>query len=570
MPLVESLADTQELRRCIRDMIALSSLPVIWKTYDPPQIAGSLADALLSMLDAEFVHISLPGGREEPSVEVTRTTNGASFDKALGEIRSALSARYAHNASTIVHPVDGVSLHLAFAPIGLGSDAVLLAGSRQSDFPTEKQRLLLGIGANDATIALQRWQMETGERRFTALVESSSDFIAFTDLDGVPQYINAAGLQLVGLLGLAEASSLRLFDFLMPSDAERAREKLLPCVMRDGRWVGELGLRHFHTGEEIPLLVDWFRIDDPRTGRPMNLATVSRDLSAQKRSEAELRHLAETLEQRVSARTGELADANKQLTREIAERERADARLQELQIELFHAARLSAAGQMAAALAHELNQPLTAVTNYVNAARRLLGKNEHDIGTVREIIDETSVQALRAGQIIRRLRDFLTRGETEKRFESLDTLVEEACALALTGTGALGMRVVFNLDPNASQVFVNRIQIQQVLINLIRNAVEALAESQRRELVIGTAQCDHETVEIAVADSGPGLAKDVLDHLFEPFVSTKHDGMGLGLTICQSIVEAHGGRLGAEPNPGGGTIFRFTLAAATGGDGDAP
>jgi PAS domain S-box-containing protein len=452
--------------------------------------------------------------------------------------------------------------HVTCAPIGFGGDAFLVAGSRQSGFPSEVQRLLLGIAANDLTIALQRWSAETEGRRFVELVENSSDFIAFSSLDGTPQYINAAGLQLVGLLGMEEASGIEVLDFLMPEERDRVRHDLMPRVMRDGRWVGELNFRNFQTGVAVPFLVDWFRFDDPRTGRPMNFATVSRDLTAQKSAEGELRYLNETLEQKVSGRTEELAEANRRLTTEIGERERTDARLEELQLELFHAARLSAAGQLAAAFAHELNQPLTAVTNSLNAVRRLLANGGPDkIDTAREVVKEASDQALRAGQIIGRLRDFLTRGETERRVENVSTMIEEASSLALIGSEAFGVKVHFSFDLNAERAFANRTQIQQVLVNLMRNAVEAMAGGRRRELGVMAAVLDEGMVEIAVLDSGPGLAKDIAAHLFEPFVSTKRNGMGLGLSICRSIVEAHGGKLRCESNPGGGTIFRFTLAA---------
>jgi C4-dicarboxylate-specific signal transduction histidine kinase len=342
--------------------------------------------------------------------------------------------------------------------------------------------------------------------------------------------------------------------------SKRARDEVWPIVMQEGRWVGELTVRHFKTGAVIPFLVDWFRIDDPRTGQPMNIATVSRDLTAQKRAEAELRHLNETLEQRVAERTAELAKANQELVREKVERELADARLKELQSELFDAARLSVAGQMAAALAHELNQPLTAATNFVNAARRGLARGDsHTIEVARQDMEEAVRQQLRAGQIIGRLRDFSGRGATERRIESVVALVEEATAFALAGTGAHGVDVRFRFDPHASRAFADRIQIQQVLVNLIRNALEAMAASKRRELVLTTALLEEESVEIAVGDSGPGLAKEIVDRLFEPFISTKRDGMGLGLSICRSIVEAHGGRIRVSENPGGGLTFRFTL-----------
>jgi C4-dicarboxylate-specific signal transduction histidine kinase len=296
----------------------------------------------------------------------------------------------------------------------------------------------------------------------------------------------------------------------------------------------------------------------------MNIAIVCRDLTAQKESEAQLLHLAEMLEHRVAERTAELAEANQRLIAEIAERERSDARAQQLQLEFFHAARLNTAGQLAAALAHELNQPLTAATNSLNAARRLLGKNGQPIsGKVGEVIGEAAEQTLRAGQIIRRLRAFVVPGETEKRVENVAAMIEDASALALTDAKALGVQVRFRFDPNVSHAFVDRIQIQQVLINLMRNALEALAGSVRRDLEVKTRLLDEETVEIVVADSGPGLTQNVAERLFEPFVSTKRNGMGLGLSICRSIIEAHGGQLRSGSDPDGRTIFRFTVAAVS-------
>ena len=148
-------------------------------------------------------------------------------------------------------------------------------------------------------------------------------------------------------------------------------------------------------------------------------------------------------------------------------------------------------------------------------------------------------------------------------------LIEEASALALTGSGALGIELHYEFDPNAAKVFADRIQIQQVLVNLIRNSMEAMATTGRRELRIATASLAGGAIEIAVADSGVGLAKAVSGQLFTPFVSTKRDGMGLGLLICRSIVEAHGGTLVGEPNPEGGATFRFTLAARPSGESDA-
>jgi two-component system sensor kinase FixL len=251
--------------------------------------------------------------------------------------------------------------------------------------------------------------------------------------------------------------------------------------------------------------------------------------------------------------------------RDLTERQKTEARLQELQSELVHISRLSAMGEMASTLAHELNQPLSAIANYVSGSRRLLEqhRDEHS-GTIREAMDNAADQAMRAGQIIRRLRDFVARGESERRVERMAKLIEEAGALALVGVKDEGIHVRFQLDRSNDLALADKVQIQQVMVNLIRNAIEAMHGSDRRELLVSTISADDDMLMISVADTGPGIAPEISDQLFQPFVTTKPHGMGVGLSISRTIVEAHGGQIWVEPNPGGGTIFRFTLRAVSG------
>jgi two-component system sensor kinase FixL len=265
---------------------------------------------------------------------------------------------------------------------------------------------------------------------------------------------------------------------------------------------------------------------------------------------------------------GELRSADRHyftgFIRDLTDQQLTETRLTELQSEVTHMSRFTALGEMASTLAHEINQPLTAITNYLKGSRRLLERMKGEQASMlREAVGKAADQALRAGDIIRRLREFVARGESERRVESLAKLVEDASTLALIGARENGVEVSFRLDAAADLVFADRIQIQQVLVNLIRNAIEIMVEtSERRELEIATVASGEETVEVSVADSGPGLAPEVAAQLFQPFVTTKRKGMGLGLSICRTIVEAHGGRIWGDPRPGGGTVFRFTLRAA--------
>jgi len=393
-----------------------------------------------------------------------------------------------------------------------------------------------------------------------AIVESSNDAIISTNLDGTIATWNRAA---EAIFGYRPEEVIGRPVFLL---AAPRREDEMPVILdqikRGQRIQHYETVRRHKNGRQvaISLTVSPIRTDN---GRIVGASKIARDITERKQAEAELHRLNETLEQRVAERTAELEELTRKLQGEIVERQRTDVRLQELQSELFHSARLNAAGQMAAALAHELNQPLAAAINFARAAQRQLATGSRDkVETISGIMDQTAGEVLRAGQIMRRLRNFVRRGETERRIESVVPMVEEASTLTSIGAGASGVRVRFSFDPNAARVFADRIQIQQVLVNLMLNAIDAMAGGSRRELEVKTAVLDNQTTEFSVTDSGTGLAVEIADHLFEPFVSTKPNGMGLGLSICRSIVEAHGGRLRTEPNEGGGTMFCFTLPAS--------
>jgi two-component system sensor kinase FixL len=245
---------------------------------------------------------------------------------------------------------------------------------------------------------------------------------------------------------------------------------------------------------------------------------------------------------------------------DLTERNQFEAKLEEMRSELIHVSRLSAMGTMASTLAHELNQPLTAIASYGEAAVSVLEDPSDEQGDLlREIFTEMTAQSLRAGSIVRRLRDFVARGETAKTIEDLPRLIQEAAALALVGSREKGISAQFDFAPEATPVLVDRVQIQQVLINLMRNAMEAMDGCPERRLTVATALLDPGTVQVSVLDTGPGIAAEMSERLFEAFASTKATGMGLGLSICRTIVEAHGGRIRAKAGKDGGTEFQFTL-----------
>jgi len=248
------------------------------------------------------------------------------------------------------------------------------------------------------------------------------------------------------------------------------------------------------------------------------------------------------------------------IVHDITERREAVRRLQEAQSELVHMSRINEMGQMTSSLAHELNQPLAAIMNYLNAAGRIVSKLEGaEVARVRELMQKASDQSARAGQIIRHLRDFVEKREHNRSEEDINTLVTEAVEFALLGSDDMDVKVDIQLSDGLPPVLADRIQIQQVVLNLARNAVEAMQEVPVRELTVTTARREDEFVCTTIADTGPGLAPEVAEKLFQPFITTKEKGMGIGLSICWSIVDAHGGELWASRNESGGTSFHFRL-----------
>jgi two-component system sensor kinase FixL len=246
--------------------------------------------------------------------------------------------------------------------------------------------------------------------------------------------------------------------------------------------------------------------------------------------------------------------------RDLTEIQTEQRRVQELQRELFHVSRLGEMGQLVSGLAHEVNQPLAAIMNYLQVGRQIVGDHpEGDVKTIGGILEKAEAQTARAGEIIKRLRTFIDRRDVERKLENLSTLIEEALALGIVGQGGRGTRVRMELSPELPDVNVDRVQIQQVIVNLLRNAVDAMSQSQRRELTIAAARHDASLALVSVSDTGPGIDPSIADKLFHAFVTTKDDGMGVGLSICKAIVENHGGKIWVTANAAGGATFQFTL-----------
>jgi len=376
----------------------------------------------------------------------------------------------------------------------------------------------------------ERKRGELERRRLALLVEQAAELMAIADLGGgTPIYLNKAGMKMVGFDSWEEAKERRGIHYIFPEDRQFVNEVLWPTVLEKGSWSGEMRFRHFKTGDAIPILYSCFRIDDPETGQPVNVGNVCRDITKRKRAEAEAREK--------------------------------DRRYRDMQTELAHANRVATVGQLTASIAHEVIQPIAATVTNAETALRWLRRGSSHLEEVQRALTSIVEDGVRAGEVINRIRALMKKGQPRMDRLEVNGAIREIIELAHGEALKYGVSVLTELADPSPVVEADHVQLQQVLLNLIVNALEAMGADNGgpKELLISTEKVESSGVLVAVQDSGPGLEPAMLERVFESFYTTKPTGLGLGLSICRSIIEAHGGRLWASANQRRGATFQFTL-----------
>ena len=350
--------------------------------------------------------------------------------------------------------------------------------------------------------------------------------------------------------------------------ASKIDERLIECAPLDPPgWGTSLRLARYGAGFwAVGLTALTLLCAGLVVGMAWGMWSLNRQIARRGRAEASLRQARDELTQRVRERTADLEDANTKLQEEIVERQRAEQEARQHHAELAHVARVSTMGEMAAGLAHEINQPLAAIASFADGGLRIIEGGSPNVGELGMAMDEISEQAKRAGQIIHRLRAFVTRSEFQKTPADVRRLTTEVVDLLIMDIRH--EQIDFRLDTgeDVGEVLVDRIQVQQVILNLMRNAIEAMEKTDptQRHLVVRARRSADGMIEISVSDTGPGCGDETIEQIFDAFFTTKSSGIGMGLSISRSIVEAHGGRLWVTPNPGSGLTFRFTLPSVDG------
>ena len=365
-----------------------------------------------------------------------------------------------------------------------------------------------------------RKQAEDEQKKVVSLVENSTDFIGIASPEGQVGFVNQAGRRIVGLEPEQHLKHLTIYDFMAESERDRLRDDILPQLWRNGHWEGEALLRNFRTGNLVPMWHHVFFITGA-DGTPIAIGTVSRDLS---------------------------------------ERKEAQARIDAAQSQLAHMARVTTMGELAAAIAHDVKQPLAAVVTNANACARWLALTTPDLEEARAAALRIAAEGKRASDVLDRIRTLMKKGTPALGPVNLNDVIRQTLDLVRSQISRHGISLRLDLATDPPEIQGDTIQLQQVLLNLIVNAIEATAGGLgNREIVLLTETLPPAEASVAVRDSGVGIDTDDLDQLFNPFYTTKPTGMGMGLSISRKIIESHGGRLWATRNQGPGATFRFSI-----------
>lgn len=392
------------------------------------------------------------------------------------------------------------------------------------------------------------------------ILESIPDALLITDAAGNIAFANTHLLTLFGYTP-GEMMGISL-DKLMPERFRPAHPSHVIAYAKDPyvRPMGDCsGFYALHSsGREFPVeiyLSPFYRSDE------LFVMAAIRDISRHKQLEEALRRSRDELEERVNLRTAELEDTARHLQTEMREHAHSEERILQLQAELSHISRLSMIGEMSSGLGHELNQPLAAINNYAQGCvRRIQGGNADNKDLI-DALQRISREAARASDIIARFRRFAKKEELQRDWINIDTLVCDAVRLSELDSAKHGIEVDLHLSGVLPQLYIDAIQIQQVMVNLIRNAIEATVGSSDvdKSVSVRVSKLANDQIKIAIIDNGHGLLAESVDHLFQPFFTTKSNGLGMGLSLSHRIVEAHGGELSAQLNDGCGMTFSLVL-----------
>jgi len=597
--------EIKRLKACINDLISVLALPAIWSGQEPSQIVKTLLDVLLGMLRLNFAYArlsdSISGGTP---IAMVRSAQPLTLNAQLQEIGQILNPWLTgdpHTSPLVVpNPTGEGKVSIATLRLGFQDEfGVLVVGSQRADFPTDIEMLLLRVAANQAGIGLQEAHLSSEQRRTAEkldqrVVRRTRQLIAVNEelrkeiiehkradaelRESEQRYrhiFQTAGVsiweedfsQVTAAIDDLKAQGVRDFSQYIAAHPEFIQQAISMVKIID---VNDATVKLFEARSKDELLVSLHKIFLPKTEEVFAGELIA---IAEGRTNFESETVLQTLKGDklavlfTIAFPRQPAKLNSVLVSimDITERKRADEALHKTQAELAHVTRVATLGELTASIAHEVNQPLAAIVTNGNACLRWLAGDSPNLDEARETARRIIRDGNRAGDVIGRIRTLLRKTGTEKELLDMNQAVREVVALAEGEVRRNGVALRTELTGDLPPILGDRVELEQVVLNLIMNAIEAMSAigDRPRELVVRTQSGEVDQVCVTVQDSGIGLDPQSMGRIFDAFYTTKSQGMGMGLAISRSIVENHGGQLWAVPNEGPGATFQFTLQACS-------
>jgi len=568
--------EIKRLQRCINDLVSLLALPAMWSGSKPCDIVHTLLDSLLRMLDLDFVYVSLTNLVDAAPSETVRVAQSQEQMFRPRELCTFLNRwsgddpqkPYLQERSHI----GDEEVSLVSWPLGVQREiGVIVAGSRRADFPRDTEALLLGIAANQALTGLQQARLLTEQKRVA---------------DELDQSVAQRTAELAAaneVLRKEVAERRRAEDALKRSEAFLAEGQRLSRV---GSFSWRLDTDEITFSEELYRIFE-FDCDaavmlEQIVGRvhPEDVPLLSEKMELARRNindhdyairlrmpDGRVKYL-RTKSYGIRDRDGRLEHVG--AIQDATEHRLSEEALAKVSSELAHVTRVSSLGVLTASIAHEINQPLSGIVTNASTCLRMLAADPPNVDGARETARRTIRDGNRASDVITRLRALCSKKETTIESLDLNEAIREVIALSLSELQRNRVILRTELADDLPLITGDRVQLQQVVLNLLRNASDAMSavDDRPRHMVITTEREEGDRVRLTVQDGGVGLDPQAMDRLFEAFYTTKNDGMGMGLSVSRSIIERHHGRLWAAPNDGPGATFSFSIpcgpASATG------
>jgi signal transduction histidine kinase len=570
-PQIEGATDeARSLRRCMNDLISLCALPAMWSGAGPEQIARTLVDALVEMLQLDFVHLRLNHTEDSEAVEMVRSAPkmalaNPSQDTGAAALRRVLGDDPGRWPPHLRGRLAGIDLSIVTMRLGVQRPiGVLIAASERPDFAEDTEMLLLNVAANQAVIALQGARL-LGEQ--TRLARTLNHRVAqrTSELAQVNDELKAEIAERrrteeelrrseAFLVEAQRLSSTGSFSWHLDTDEITFSDELFRIFEFERHLpvtFGEIGTR-VHP-EDVPLLAEKIAlaragIDDQNHDYDLRLQMPDRKVKYLRTVARAIQHQGGRVEY-----LGTIQD--------VTERRLSDDTLEKVRSELARVTRTMSLGVLTASIAHEVNQPLSGIITNANTCLRMLAATPPNLDGALETARRTIRDGNRASDVIARLRALFRKKEVVTEAIDLNEATREVIALSSQDLQRRGISLQTDLDDNLPAVSGDRVQLQQVILNLVLNASDALraVDDRPRQIFVQTRCDDDGAARLSVRDSGVGVGTESLNKLFDAFYTTKADGMGIGLSVSRSIIESHHGRLWCEPNSGPGAMFAFSL-----------